>query len=48
VQIETPTLTAEQLKKAEPEEVMVRAEAEGKAVGEVKMQVLLRASAIPQ
>jgi LmbE family N-acetylglucosaminyl deacetylase len=48
VQIETPTLTAEQLKKAEPEEVMVRAEAEGKAVGEVKMQVLLRASAIPE
>jgi LmbE family N-acetylglucosaminyl deacetylase len=48
VQIETPTLSAEQLKKAEPKEVTVRAEAEGKAVGEVRMHVLLRASGIPE
>lgn len=48
VQIETPTLTAEQLNKAVPQEVTVRAEAEGKPAGEVRMQVLLRASAIPQ
>ncbi|MGB7437920.1 MAG: PIG-L family deacetylase [Candidatus Acidiferrum sp.] len=48
VQIETPILTAEQLKKAVPQEVTVRAEAEGKSVGEVRMHVLLRASAIPE
>lgn len=48
VQIETPTLTAEQLNKAEPQEVTVRAEAQGSRVGEVHMQVLLRASAIPE
>ena len=48
VQIETPTLTAEQLKKAVPQEVTVRAESESKPLGEVTMHVLLRANAIPE
>ena len=48
VHIETPTLTAEGLKKAEPQEVRISVEAEGKPVGEVRLRVLLRTSALPQ
>lgn len=48
VEIETPVLSAEELKKAEPQEVTVRAEASGKSIGEVKLRVLLRSYALPQ
>jgi LmbE family N-acetylglucosaminyl deacetylase len=48
VHIETPTLSGEELKKAVPQEVLIRAEAEGKPAGEVRLRVLLRASALPQ
>lgn len=46
--IETPSVSAAQLKNATPQEVTVRAEAEGKSVGEVKLRVLLKGSALPQ
>jgi LmbE family N-acetylglucosaminyl deacetylase len=46
--IETPTLSAEQLKKTAAQEVTVRAESAGQPAGEVKMRVLLRASALPE
>ena len=48
LQIETPVLSAEQLKTAEPQEITVQAEADGKPAGEVKLRVLLRASGLPQ
>lgn len=48
VHIETPTLTGEDLKKATPQEVLVRLEADGKPAGEIKLRVLLRASGLPQ
>jgi LmbE family N-acetylglucosaminyl deacetylase len=48
VHIETPTLSGEELKKAVPQEVVIRAEAEGKPAGEVRLRVLLRANALPQ
>jgi LmbE family N-acetylglucosaminyl deacetylase len=48
VEIETPALTAEELKKAEPQEVKVNAEAGGRAIGEVKLRILLRSHALPQ
>jgi LmbE family N-acetylglucosaminyl deacetylase len=46
--IETPTLSGEQLKKAIPQEVTVRAKAAGQPAGEVKLRVLLRASGLPE
>lgn len=48
VLIETPSLSAEQLKAAVPQEVSVRAEVEGKPAGEMKLRVLLRTSALPE
>jgi LmbE family N-acetylglucosaminyl deacetylase len=48
VLVETPTLTAGQLKNGVPQDVTVRAETEGKSIGEVKVRVLLRESALPQ
>jgi LmbE family N-acetylglucosaminyl deacetylase len=48
VHIETPNLSGEELKKAVPQEVVIRAEAEGKPAGEVRLRVLLRANALPQ
>jgi len=48
VQIDTPALTAEEWKKAEPEAITVRAESNGKPLGEVKLRVALRHSALPQ
>jgi LmbE family N-acetylglucosaminyl deacetylase len=48
VEIETPALTAEELKKTVPQEVTVHAEADGKSIGDVKLRVLLRANALPQ
>jgi LmbE family N-acetylglucosaminyl deacetylase len=48
VEIATPTLTEEELKKAKSQPVTVRVEAEGKNVGDIKINVLLKASALPQ
>lgn len=48
VRIETPTLSGEELKKAAPQEVIIRAEADGKPAGEVKLRVLLKAGALPE
>lgn len=46
--IETPPLSAEQLKTLKPQEVTIHAEAEGKPIGQIKMKVLLRSSALPE
>ena len=48
VHVDTPTLSASQLKKAVPEEVRVTAEADGKPAGEAQLRVLLRANAQTQ
>ena len=48
VEIETPVLTAEELKKTMPQEVTIHAEADGHSMGEVKLRVLLRPNALPQ
>ena len=48
VSIDTPTSSPEQLKKATPQEVTVRAEAEGKTIGEIRLRVLLRVNALPE
>lgn len=48
VNIDTPALTAEDLKKAAPQEVQITAEADGKPAGEVRLRVLLKTSALPQ
>jgi LmbE family N-acetylglucosaminyl deacetylase len=48
VQIDTPTLSAEELKKAQPQVITVRAESNGKSLGEVKLRVLLRQGGLPQ
>ena len=47
-EIETPMLSGEDLKKAHSEEIVVKAEAEGKPIGEVRLAVLLQANALPQ
>jgi LmbE family N-acetylglucosaminyl deacetylase len=46
--IETPALSPQQVKQAVAQEVTVRAEADGKPFGEVKLRVLLRESALPE
>ena len=48
VHVDTPALSANELKKAVPEEVRVTAEVEGKPAGEAKLKVLLRPSAQSQ
>ena len=48
VQVETPTLSTEDLKKAGPQEVRISVEADGKPAGEVRLRVLLKANALPQ
>lgn len=48
VNIDTPTLSAEELKKAVAQEVRVSAESEGRPAGEVVLRVLLRMNALPQ
>ena len=48
VEIETPALSAEELKKTVAQEVAVHAEADGKSIGDVKLRVLLRPNALPQ
>jgi LmbE family N-acetylglucosaminyl deacetylase len=48
VLMETPTLSADELKRTAPQEVQVTAEVEGKIVGEVRLRVTLRSSGLPQ
>jgi LmbE family N-acetylglucosaminyl deacetylase len=47
-EIETPILSAEELKKAQPLEIIVKAETGGKSIGELHLRVLLQANALPQ
>jgi LmbE family N-acetylglucosaminyl deacetylase len=46
--IDTPSLTAEQLKTAAPQQLKVHGEAEGKSAGELTLRVLLKGAALPQ
>jgi LmbE family N-acetylglucosaminyl deacetylase len=48
VEIATPELSKEELKKITAQQVVVRGTAGGKRIGEVKLKVLLKASALPQ
>jgi hypothetical protein len=48
VDIDTPALSPEELKKEKPQEVIVEVEAGGKKIGEVKLKVVLRGSGLPQ
>jgi LmbE family N-acetylglucosaminyl deacetylase len=48
VDVETPALSNEELKSAQPQEVVVRGEVDGQSIGEVRLRVLLKASALPQ
>jgi len=48
VHVETPALTAEDLKKSEPQELRLNVEADGKVVGAVRLRVLLKGSALPE
>jgi LmbE family N-acetylglucosaminyl deacetylase len=47
VEIDTPTLTAEELKKAVPQEVTIHVTSAGKSLGDVELRVLLRPNALP-
>jgi LmbE family N-acetylglucosaminyl deacetylase len=48
VEIETPLPAAEELKKIQAQEIVVKGEANGKSIGEVHLRVLLRGNALPQ
>jgi LmbE family N-acetylglucosaminyl deacetylase len=48
VDIETPVLSAEELKNAKPQEITIEAEADGKNIGEVKLRVQLGSGGLPQ
>jgi LmbE family N-acetylglucosaminyl deacetylase len=48
IEVDTPLLSSEELKKSLPGEITVRAEKHGAAIGEVKLRVQLEASALPQ
>jgi hypothetical protein len=48
LEIQSPSLTAEEVKKEQPREVVVGWEVNGKLAGSVKLRALLRASALPQ
>ncbi len=48
VEIETPNLSASDLKEAKPQEVKISAEGEGLSIGEVRLRVLLRSHALPE
>lgn len=48
VEVDTPTLTADELKNAATQEIVVHAEANGKRIGEVRLRVALQNSALPQ
>jgi hypothetical protein len=48
IDLETPLLSAEELKKLPMQEISVQVQLDGKPVGEVKLNVQLKASALPQ
>jgi hypothetical protein len=48
VELNLPALAEKTTNKAEPQEVTIRAQANGQAVGEVKLRVELRKHALPQ
>jgi LmbE family N-acetylglucosaminyl deacetylase len=48
VEVDTPVLSNEELKKQEAQVITVHGESGGKSLGEVKLRVLLRHSALPQ
>jgi LmbE family N-acetylglucosaminyl deacetylase len=48
VEITTPDLNKEQQEKLAPQEVVVKASLEGKALGELRLKVSLKASALPE
>jgi LmbE family N-acetylglucosaminyl deacetylase len=48
VEVETPLMSPEELKTAKPQEITVRAEKNGRSLGEVKLRVQLQGSALPQ
>jgi len=48
VHVETPKLSAEQLKRTVPQEIHVSAEVDGKAAGEIVLKVALRGNGLPQ
>lgn len=48
VQVQTPALSGSELQAAKPQEVAVSAASGGKSLGEVRLRVLLRKSALPQ
>jgi LmbE family N-acetylglucosaminyl deacetylase len=48
VHVETPTPSADELKKSAPQEIRVTADAEGKPAGEANLKVVLRLNALPQ
>jgi LmbE family N-acetylglucosaminyl deacetylase len=48
VELDTPTLSAEELKKNPTEEIVVHGEVSGTSIGEVKLKVRLQGSALPE
>jgi hypothetical protein len=48
IEVNLPAIAENAPKKAEPQEVLVRAEANGQRIGEVKLRVELRSRALPQ
>jgi len=48
VDVDTPVLPADELKKAQPQEITVRVEVNGKSIGDVKLRAVLMAGALPE
>ena len=48
VEIDTPWLSPEELKRAQPQEIIVRAQKNGASIGEVKLRVPLQGGALPE
>ena len=48
VEIETPTLTASELKANTPQEIIVHAQVDGVAAGDIKLRVKLRSHGLPE
>ena len=46
VEVQTPELSADDVKKSKPQEIVVSAEMNGKSIGEVRLRVLLKSSAL--
>jgi LmbE family N-acetylglucosaminyl deacetylase len=48
IEVSTPDLSQAELKSANPQEIVVHAEAQGKMLGDARLRVLLKADALPQ